>query len=291
LKREPLDLASVINQAVETVEPLFRERQHEVSIVSSYRTLHVNGDMVRLVQGVVNILTNAAKYTDPGGKIKLQTRAEGSCALVEISDNGAGISPELLPRVFDLFVQGDRTLDRSLGGLGIGLSVAKQLIEMHGGKVAAVSAGLGRGATFQLWLPLVERPGSQSGDLAPPRQPPKRILIVDDNADAADSLALVLELEGHVTKTGYSAEDALEQAVAFEPDVILLDIGLPRIDGYEVARRVRALRKLDDVKLVALTGYGQGEDLRLAREAGFDDHLVKPVDFGTLSRCLAGLPG
>jgi CheY-like chemotaxis protein len=127
--------------------------------------------------------------------------------------------------------------------------------------------------------------------LAPPRQPPKRILIVDDNADAADSLALVLELEGHVTKTGYSAEDALEQAVAFEPDVILLDIGLPRIDGYEVARRVRALRKLDDVKLVALTGYGQGEDLRLAREAGFDDHLVKPVDFGTLSRCLAGLPG
>ena len=150
---------------------LFRERQHEVSIVSSYRALHVNGDMTRLVQSVVNILTNAAKYTDPGGKIKLQTRAEGSYALVEISDNGAGISPELLPRVFDLFVQGDRTLDRSLGGLGIGLSVAKQLIEMHGGKVAAVSAGLGRGSTFQLWLPLIERPGSLLGDLAQPRQP------------------------------------------------------------------------------------------------------------------------
>jgi CheY-like chemotaxis protein len=271
---------------------LFRERQHEVSIVSSYRTLHVNGDMARLVQSIVNILANAAKYTDPGGKIKLQTRVEGACALVEISDNGAGISPELLPRVFDLFVQGDRTLDRSLGGLGIGLSVAKQLIAMHGGKVAALSAGLGHGATFQLWLPLVERPGSLSGDLAPPpKQSAKRILIVDDNVDAADSLALVLELEGHVTKTGYSAEDALERAVAFEPDVILLDIGLPRIDGYEVARRVRALRKFDDVKLIALTGYGQGEDLRLAREAGFDDHLVKPVDFGTLSRCLAGLPG
>ncbi len=291
LKREPLDLASVINQAVETVEPLFRERQHEVSIVSSHRALHVDGDMARLVQSVVNILTNAAKYTDTGGKVELQMRAEGSCALVEISDNGAGISPELLPRVFELFVQGERTLDRSLGGLGIGLSVAKQLIEMHGGKVAAVSAGLGRGATFQLWLPLIELPGTLPGDPVQSRQPSKRILIVDDNVDAADSLALVLELEGHVTKTGYSAEDALEQAIAFEPDVILLDIGLPEIDGYEVARRVRALRKLDHVKLVALTGYGQGEDLRLAREAGFDDHLVKPVDFGLLSRCLAGLPG
>jgi signal transduction histidine kinase len=289
LKREPLDLATVISHAVETVEPLFRERQHEVSIVSSYRALHVNGDMTRLVQSVVNILTNAAKYTDPRGKIKLQIRAEGTYALVEISDNGAGISPELLPRVFELFVQGDRTLDRSLGGLGIGLSVAKQLIEMHGGKVAAVSAGLGHGATFQLWLPLLERPGSQSGELAEPRQPSKRILIIDDNVDAADSLALVLELEGHVTKTGYSAQDALEQAVAFEPDVILLDIGLPEIDGYEVARRMRALRKLDDVKLIALTGYGQGEDLRRTREAGFDDHLVKPVDLDTLSRCLAGL--
>jgi nitrogen-specific signal transduction histidine kinase/CheY-like chemotaxis protein len=287
LKREPLELATVINHAVETVEPLFRERQHEVSIVSSYRALHVNGDMTRLVQSIVNVLTNAAKYTDAGGKIKLQTRAEGSYALVEISDNGAGISPELLPRVFELFVQGDRTLDRSLGGLGIGLSVARQLIEMHGGKVAAVSAGLGRGATFQLWLPLIERPGSLSGDLAEPRQPSRRILIVDDNVDAADSLALVLELDGHVTRTGYSAQDALEQAVAFEPEVILLDIGLPEMDGYEVARRVRALRKLNAVKLVALTGYGQVEDLRRAQEAGFDDHLVKPVDFGTLSRCLA----
>jgi signal transduction histidine kinase len=291
LKREALDLATVINQAVETVEPLFRERQHEVSIVSSYRALHINGDMTRLVQSVVNILTNAAKYTDPGGKISLQTGAQGGYALVEISDNGAGISSELLPRVFDLFVQGDRTLDRSLGGLGIGLSVAKQLIEMHGGKVAASSAGLGRGSTFQLWLPLIDRPGSLLDDLAEPRQPQKRILIVDDNVDAADSLALVLELDGHMTKTGYSARDALQHALSFEPDVILLDIGLPEMDGYEVARRVRAITKLNVVKLVALTGYGQGEDLQRAREAGFDDHLVKPVDFSLLSRCLAGVPG
>jgi signal transduction histidine kinase len=291
LKREPLDLATVINHAVETVEPLFRERQHEVSIVSSYRALHVNGDLTRLVQSIVNILTNAAKYTDPGGKIELQTRAEGDYALVEVSDNGTGISPDLLPRVFELFVQGDRTLDRSLGGLGIGLSVAKQLIEMHGGKVTAVSPGLGRGSTFRLWLPLIERPGSLLGERADPRQLSRRVLIVDDNVDAADSLALVLELDGHVTKTGYSAQDALEQAVAFEPDVILLDIGLPEMDGYEVARRVRALGRADDVKLIALTGYGQVEDLRRAQEAGFDDHLVKPVDFEILTRCLAGLPG
>jgi signal transduction histidine kinase len=287
LKSEPLELATVINHAVETVEPLFRERQHEVSIVSSYRALHVNGDMTRLVQSVVNVLTNAAKYTDCGGKIALQTRTEDNYAIVEVSDNGAGISPELLPRVFELFVQGDRTLDRSLGGLGIGLSVAKQLIEMHGGRVEALSPGLGRGSTFRLWLPLIDRPGSLVGELSAPRQLSKRVLIVDDNVDAADSLALVLELDGHVTKTGYTAQDALELAVSFEPDVMLLDIGLPEMDGYEVARRVRAFGRPADIKLIALTGYGQGDDLRRAQEAGFDDHLVKPVDFETLSRSLA----
>jgi signal transduction histidine kinase/CheY-like chemotaxis protein len=288
LKREPVDLSSVVNHAVETVEPLFRERRHEVSIVSSYRALHVNGDMTRLVQSVVNILTNAAKYTDIGGKIELQTRAHGAEALIEISDNGAGISPELLPRVFQLFVQGDRTLDRSLGGLGIGLSVAKQLIEMHGGRVEAQSPGLGRGSTFRLWLPLIEQPGIALGDLAEPREPGRRVLIVDDNVDAADSLALVLQLDGHVTRTGYSAQDALALVASFEPDAVLLDIGLPEIDGYEVARRLRASGAAAAVKLIALTGYGQEDDLRRAREAGFDDHLVKPVDFETLSRSLAG---
>jgi CheY-like chemotaxis protein len=287
LKREPVDLAAVVSHAVETVEPLFRERRHEVSIVSSYRALYVNGDLTRLVQSVVNILTNAAKYTDMGGKIELQTCAEGDHALIEISDNGAGISAELLPRVFELFVQGDRTLDRSLGGLGIGLSVAKQLIEMHGGRVAAESEGLGRGSTFRLWLPLIERPGSLAGSAGETAAPARRVVIVDDNVDAADSLALVLQLDGHVTRTGYSARDALDLAVAFEPDVMLLDIGLPEIDGYEVARRIRASGRPAGVKLIALTGYGQVDDLRRAQDAGFDDHLVKPVDFETLSRSLA----
>jgi signal transduction histidine kinase/ActR/RegA family two-component response regulator len=289
LKRQPLDLANVINNALETVETLFRERQHEVSIVSSYRSLHVNGDMTRLVQSIVNILTNAAKYTDAGGKIVLRTSAEGQFAVVEISDNGAGISPELLPRVFELFVQGDRTLDRSLGGLGIGLSVARQLVEMHGGKVAAFSPGLGRGATFRLWLPLIEKPGEAVGDQQQAARQSRRILVVDDNVDAADSLAQVLELDGHVTRSVYSARDALEQVAAFKPDVLLLDIGLPEMDGYEVARRIRAMPRMGQIRLVALTGYGQVEDLRRAQDAGFDDHLVKPVDFVTLERALSGL--
>lgn len=291
LKREPLDLTNVVNQAVETVEPLFRERQHEVSIVSSYPSLFVNGDMTRLVQSVVNMLTNAAKYTDAGGRITIQTHADGDFGLIEISDSGAGISPDLLPRIFELFVQGDRTLDRALGGLGIGLSVAKRLIEMHGGRVAAASPGLGRGSTFSLWLPLIERPGASATDVDQLRQEPKRILVVDDNVDAADSLALVLELDGHSTRAAYSARDALEQTLEFQPDFILLDIGLPEMDGYEVARRIRNLNCLSEVRLVALTGYGQVEDLRRAEEAGFDDHLVKPVEFATLSRCLTGLSG
>jgi CheY-like chemotaxis protein len=247
--------------------------------------------MTRLVQSVVNILTNAAKYTDSGGKIRLQTQVDGEFALIEISDTGAGISPELLPRVFDLFVQGDRTLDRSLGGLGIGLSVARQLVDMHGGRITAVSPGLGRGSTFRIWLPVIERPASLSGDAAQAKPAPRRVLIVDDNVDAADSLALVLALDGHVTQAAYSAREALRLVAEFQPELILLDIGLPEMDGYDVARRVREIPALDNVRIVALTGYGQVEDLRKAREAGFDDHLVKPVDFATLERCVAGLTG
>jgi CheY-like chemotaxis protein/two-component sensor histidine kinase len=291
LKREPLDLANVISQAVEMVEPLFRERRHEVSVVSSYPSLYVNGDGTRLVQCVVNMLTNAAKYTDSGGRIRVQSRADGSFALLEISDTGAGISPELLPRVFDLFVQGDRTLDRSLGGLGIGLSVTRRLAEMHGGRVAAESPGLGRGSTFSLWLPLIERPAH--GVSEPPEAPEarKRVLIVDDNVDAAESLALVLQLDRHVTRTAYSGREALELIPGFQPEVVLLDIGLPEMDGYEVAKRIRDGEGAAALRIVALTGYGQVEDVRRAQSAGFDDHLVKPVDFETLRRCLAGIPG
>ena len=290
LQCRPLDLGSVVSQAIETAEPLFQARQHEVTIVSSYRALYVNGDMARLVQCVVNILTNAAKYTDTGGKIRVETSAEDTDAVITVADSGAGISADLLPRVFDLFVQGERTLDRSLGGLGIGLSVAKRLIEMHSGRLTAASPGLGQGATFEIRLPRLERPhegGSRGEGFKAASQ---RILIVDDNADAANSLAQVLALDGHVAEAVYSASAALKRAASFAPEVVLLDLGLPEMDGYEVARRLRQRPAFVGVRIVALTGYGQSEDLRRSREVGFDDHLTKPVDFAALERVLAGSP-
>jgi CheY-like chemotaxis protein/two-component sensor histidine kinase len=288
LQRRALEIGSVVNQAIETVEPLFQARQHEVSIISSYRSLHVNGDMARLVQCVVNILTNAAKYTDAGGKIWVETRADEDDVVITVADSGAGIPPELLPRVFDLFVQGERTLDRSLGGLGVGLSVARRLIEMHGGRLTAASPGLGQGATFEIRLPRLERPPESTarGDRTMPA--PKRILIVDDNADSANSLAQVLGLDGHVAEPVYSGREALQRVTEFKPQVVLLDLGLPEMDGYEVARRLRARPELADIRIVALTGYGQLEDLRRTREVGFDEHLTKPLDFGALARMLMG---
>jgi PAS domain S-box-containing protein len=286
LQRRPIELGNVVSQAVETAEPLFQAGRHEVSVLANSRALYVDGDMTRLVQCVVNILTNAAKYTDTEGKIRIETRAAGDDAVITIADTGVGISPELLPRVFDLFVQGERTLDRSLGGLGIGLSVARRLIEMHGGRLTAYSPGPGQGATFEIRLPRLERPHEIDGQTQGVTVVPKRILIVDDNADAANSLALVLGLDGHVTEAVYSATEALSRAESFRPEIILLDIGLPEMDGYQVARRLRERPELAGIRIVALTGYGQSEDVRRAREVGFDAHLTKPVDFNELARAL-----
>jgi len=288
LQRKPLDLASVIAQAVETVEPQLRAKRHEISIVtSSSLPLYVNADFARLVQCIVNVLSNAVKYSDPGSRIKVETRAERATAVIEISDNGVGIAPQVLPRIFDLFVQSDRTLDRSQGGLGIGLSVVKRLIEMHEGEVRARSAGLGQGSTFELRLPRTARPKVSAADGVPVKAPPRRVLIVDDNADAANSLAMLLGVEGHETQVAYGSREALERIESFRPDVALLDIGLPEINGYELAQRLRSHPRLEGVRLVALTGYGQPEDHQRTRAAGFEDHLVKPVDPSTLERALA----
>ena len=287
LQCQPLELGTVIYQALETAEPLFQARRHEVSTVTHARNLYVNGDMTRLVQSLVNILTNAAKYTDVGGKIRIETRAEGAEVVIAVADTGAGIPAELLPRVFDLFVQGERTLDRSLGGLGIGLSVARRLIEMHNGRLTAASPGLGEGATFEIRLPRLERAAELSGRRAGLKGTSQRILIVDDNADAANSLAQVLSLDGHVTEPVYSAREALVRAPPFRPDVVLLDLGLPEMDGYEVARRLRAMTGFSSVRVVALTGYGQSEDVRRCREVGFDAHLTKPIDFTALEGVLS----
>jgi PAS domain S-box-containing protein len=288
LTREPVELAVVIAQAVETVEPLMRDKRHQVSILAGQQPLYVSGDNARLVQCVSNILTNAAKFTDGDGKIGVRLHADGSAGVIEISDNGVGIPAELLPRIFDPFVQGDRTLDRSQGGLGIGLSVVRRLVEMHGGQVAAQSPGLGQGSHLSIRLPLIDPPGVQPDQPAKFTAARQRILIVDDNQDAADSLALLLQLDGHETQVVYGSKAALELAQSYHPDVVLLDIGLPEMNGYEVARRLRGLAGLERVRLIALTGYGQAEDQARAQAAGFDDHLMKPVESQALQQALAG---
>ena len=287
LKREPLELGSIIAQAIEVVDSLIREQRHKVSIAAGYQPLYVLGDNARLVQCVGNVLTNAAKYTDPDGEIKIRSYSSGNTAVLQIADNGVGISPDLLPRIFDLFVQSERTLDRSQGGLGIGLSVVKRLIEMHGGQVQASSEGLGRGANFEIRLPLIERPRAPVDPRPESRLPRQKILIVDDNVDAADTLALLLELDGHETQAVYLSTEAIERATWFKPDVVLLDIGLPVMNGYELARKFRSTPELAGVRLVALTGYGKSEDQQRTKAAGFDDHLVKPVDAATLNAALA----
>jgi CheY-like chemotaxis protein len=247
----------------------------------------VDGDVTRLVQCIGNVLTNAAKYTDRGGEIRLYIREQRDEIVIEISDNGVGIPAGLLPHVFDLFVQSDRSLDRSLGGLGIGLAVVKRLVEMHGGRVSASSEGLGKGARFEICLPVTRPPGAAHVEAPKAIVAARRILVVDDNVDAAVSLQQLLELDGHQSQAVYGAQEALERVNSFKPEVVLLDIGLPQMNGYEVARRLRACEMGSSLKLIALTGYGQSEDRQKALAAGFDAHLAKPVDLGALERLLA----
>ena len=289
LQSQPIDLPHLVATAVETVQALMHEKEHRLSLLTSgTRALYVNGDPARLQQCLVNLLTNSAKYTDRGGDINVEVSASGGTAVVTVSDTGMGIAPELLPRVFELFVQGDRTLDRAQGGLGVGLAVVKRLIEMHGGQVSARSAGTGHGATFEIRLPLAERPRDAQTGATPLKVAPTRLLIVDDNHDAADSLVSLLQLEGHETEAAYSAEMALQRAPIFRPAVTLLDIGLPGMDGYDVARRLRERPELRGMRLIAVTGYGQPEDRQRAQTAGFDSHLTKPVNFTSLAYAIAG---
>jgi len=272
---EVLDLATIVAQALESVEPLMKQKEHVVLRQTHLSPLHVYGDRARLVQCVSTILTNSAKYTDARGRIEIALDRQGESAVLTVHDNGIGMSTELLPKVFDLFVQSERSLDRSQGGLGIGLSVVKQLVEMHRGEVEVQSPGANQGSTFVIRLPLVAAPVSV---VQPPKPKPgqRRVLIVDDNRDAADSLSLLLQMDGHEVQTAYGGEEALQVIDVFAPDFVLLDIGLPGMSGYEVARRLRS--KGNSAHLVALTGYGQPEDVQRAKDAGFDAHLVKPVD-------------
>jgi signal transduction histidine kinase/CheY-like chemotaxis protein len=286
LRRESLLLSDVIDRAIETVAPIWREKHHQISIRSSLEPVHVIGDQARLVQTFANVISNAAKYTQPHGSIDIEVIAGDRNVQVRIGDNGTGIAPEFMPFLFDLFAQANRTLDRSQGGLGIGLSVVKRLVELHGGEVTARSEGIGHGAMFEISLPRVSGRLPESPLAGESSAAARRILVVDDNADAATSLASLLELEGHRTRTAFNWRDARALAGSFEPDAVLLDIGLPEMDGYELARQLRQMPTGSRLTLIALTGYGQQDDRRRALEAGFDAYLVKPADIRALSRLL-----
>ena len=286
LKREPLEIGAIVGQAVETVEPLAQEKSQVLRVERDETPLYVSGDRTRLVQSLTNVLQNSVKFTQKGGEIVIAVHDAGPDIELIVRDNGVGIARELLPRVFELFVQSERTPDRSQGGLGIGLSVVKRLVEMHGGAVGIASEGHGKGTTVTIHLPRIDEPVGL-GRPAAVRASQRRVLVVDDSADSADSLALLLTIEGHEVSTAYSASGALEAAERLQPDVAFIDIGLPLMDGYEVARRLRASDRCRAIKLVALTGYGQPDDRDTARRAGFDHHLVKPADWSSVGAILA----
>jgi signal transduction histidine kinase/DNA-binding response OmpR family regulator len=283
LRKETIELEKVLAHALETARPLIEARRHELDVRIDAGPVWMVGDFARLAQVIANLLNNAAKYTPEGGRIELSaTVAEGQAAVI-VRDNGVGIDRELLPRVFDLFSQGERSLDRSLGGLGVGLTVVQRLVELHQGRVEVASEGPGHGAEFRLLLPCISEVPSAD---APAREAPRprrraegrRVLVVDDNVDAADSIAVLLRMEGHEVKTVTDAAQALASAEVFAPSAVVLDIGLPGMDGYTLARELRKLPRLGDALFIALTGYGQKEDQAQAAAAGFHHHFIKPAD-------------
>jgi PAS domain S-box-containing protein len=296
LRRERVELATVVARAVETVQPLVDAQGHQLSVSLPTESLSIDADPVRLAQVVGNLLTNAAKYTEPNGRIWLTAERDGEMAVLRVRDNGIGIAPQMLPRIFELFVQVDHASTRSQGGLGIGLTLVKNLVEMHNGTVEARSEGLGKGCEFVVRLPLLAQAldqdqGPETVQQAdePPSPSGHRLLVVDDNQDAATSLATLLRLQGHEVQIAYSGMAALEITKTYTPDAVFMDIGMPGLDGYEVARRLRQQPRLAKVVLVALTGWGQQEDRRRSAEAGFDHHLVKPPEPKTLEGILADL--
>jgi PAS domain S-box-containing protein len=282
LRLERLELRNILEQAIESTQPLIERQRHQLSVSLPTQLIWLQADATRLLQAFVNLLNNAAKYTDPGGHIRLTAEQQGSEVVVRVRDNGKGIPAELLPRIFDLFTQGARTLDRSEGGLGIGLALAHSIIEMHRGTIEARSAGLNQGSEFIVRLPIESAPLDPIEASSPANHeaegPALRILVVDDNRDMVDILELLLARSGYAVRIASEGRTALDIAREFQPQVVLLDIGLPGMDGYEVARRLRSLLP-NETLLIAITGYGTASDRHLAEEAGFDQHLMKPVSF------------
>ena len=291
VRHEPVDVAFVVRSAIETSRPAMQSARHSLEVNLPEQPLTVRGDTVRLTQVFANILTNAAKYTNTGGRIRLNVTHDGHAVTVSVRDNGIGIAPEHLASVFDMFTQVDRSSRRTQGGLGIGLTLVRSLVEMHDGQVEARSEGPGKGSEFIVRLPLASGTASRPEAPSPAiRLPARRVLVVDDNRDAADMLAALLNELGATVRAVHAGDAALAALASFDPDVVLLDIGMPGMDGYEVARSIRAHPRHRDTVLIALTGWGQEQDLQRSRAAGFDHHLIKPPKIDQLRELLLAAP-
>ncbi|HSN85256.1 MAG TPA: ATP-binding protein, partial [Thermoanaerobaculia bacterium] len=293
LRKEVVDLGTIVERAVEGTRSLIESRAHELSVDIPQETIRLEADPTRLEQVISNLLNNAAKYTMPGGQIWVTARLEPGEAVIEVRDTGIGVPPDVLERVFEPFVQSDGSLARSEGGLGVGLTLVRSLVEMHGGRVEAHSPGLGQGSEFVIRLPArvpveAPAPAPQPSPAAAPARGLK-VLVVEDNIDAAESLASLLRIWNHDVTVVHDGRSALDAARANPPEVVLLDIGLPGLDGYQVARKLREDLGLDSALLVAMTGYGQPEDRRRSHEAGIHHHFVKPVEPMVLRNLLSGV--
>jgi PAS domain S-box-containing protein len=293
LRKERIPLTAVVTSALETCEPIIKQQNDELTVTLPDEPLYVEADKTRLAQVISNLVSNAVKYSDSGSRIWLTVQREANKAIIRVKDVGVGIPAHLLPKVFDMFMQVDRSLEKTQGGLGIGLTIVKRLVEMHGGTVEARSEGPGKGSEFIIRLPIIQPPAQErtgGGERQPFRQMARyRILVADDNVDSASSLAMVLTLLGHEVRTAHDGLEAVEAAAAFRPDAILLDIGMPKLNGYDACRRIREQPWGKDAAIFALTGWGQEEDKRRSQEAGFSDHLVKPVELAALEKLLSEL--
>ncbi len=293
LRKERIELASVVRSAIDAARPLIEAAGHELTVSLTPQPVYLDADPTRLAQVFSNLLNNAAKYMDRGGHIWMTAAHGENEVVVSVRDAGIGIPPEALTSIFEMFTQVDRSLEKAQGGPGIGLTLVKQLVEMHGGSVEAYSGGVGKGALFTVHLPAVSaaramRPGTAEDEPAA-RAVGCRILVADDNRDTAESMGMMLRLTGNEVRTVHDGVQAFEEAAAFRPDVVLLDIGMPRWNGYDAARHIRAEQWGKGMVLVALTGWGQEEDKRKANEAGFDHHFTKPVNPADLERLMRRL--
>jgi two-component system, chemotaxis family, CheB/CheR fusion protein len=292
LQKERVSLALIVTNAIEASRPLIEAENHQLTVTLPAAPVYLDADLTRLAQVLQNLLNNAARYTPPGGKIALNAEFDGQQVVIRITDTGIGIPRDMLSQVFDLFTQVDRSIERSTGGLGIGLTLVQRLVELHGGNVEAHSNGPDQGSEFIIRLPAFVHAGESSSALGYDEAVPAarlRILVVDDNIDAADTLAEMLRASGHDVHTEYDGAAGIRAVQSHRPDVVLLDIGLPKLNGYDTAREIRAIDPQNRVVLVAVTGWGQDEDRRRSRQAGFDHHLVKPLDPELLDRVLASV--